>query len=187
MSKNSTWILVIIFLALLALLLWMPRLQEVLVKPTATPTPSSVNLYDFLASDISEINVVSSDGKAFDAQRGSDNLWASSAITQTLDSAAIEESLNQFVGTTIVAELNDTSNLAQYGLEEPVDYVLTITLNDGTQHVVRHGEVAPTGRGYYARVGEKVYVLSKYSLGRLLDFVTNPPVLIATPTPVLTP
>jgi hypothetical protein len=183
MSKHSTWILVIIFLALLALLLWMPRLQEVLVKPTATPTPFSVKLYNFLPSDVVAFKVVSAAGKAFEAQRDNSNLWFTTGVTETVDSVAIEDSLNQLAGTTILSELSDTTDLAQYGLDFPPDYTLTITLNDGTQHILMPGDVTPTGRGYYARVEDKVLVLSKYSLGRLLDFVENPPWLVATPVP----
>jgi hypothetical protein len=164
---------------------WMPRWQEVLIKPTATvvPTPTAPLLFDAQAGQVVGLQVVSAEGKSFDAKRDSaTGQWVAPDASQLLDSTVVDESVNQLVGTTVLTEFEDKSDLSLYGLA-PADATLTVSFQDGSQHVIAHGEVAPSGQGYYALIdNERLVLLSKYSLGRLLDFVDNPPLLAPTPT-----
>ncbi|MFZ6027535.1 MAG: DUF4340 domain-containing protein [Chloroflexota bacterium] len=183
MQKRLTWILVLAFLALLALLLWMPRWQEALVEPTETPTPSAALLFDVTPEQIVGMRIVSAEGKAFEVERDESGSWIAPGMA-AIDSTAIDSSIDQFVGTQVLNELAEPSDLSLYGLSYPVGYVLTIRFLDGSTHILAHGDVTPTGQGYYALIDNtRLVILSKYSLGRLLDFVDNPPVL-ATPTTV---
>jgi hypothetical protein len=187
MSKNATWILVIVFLALLALLLWMPRLQEMIAQPTVTPTITTEKLFTFQASDVRAVRVVSSTGKAFTAQRDSSNAWLADGITD-LDSAVVEQAVNQLAGVTILSQLEDSSDLSQYGLGYPAEMTLSLTLQDGTQYQMHIGSITPTGRGYYVLTNEdRLVALSKYSLEKLLGFAENPPLATPTPTPTSVP
>lgn len=185
MQKRLTWILVLVFLALLALLLWMPRWQEAMVKPTDTPTPSAALLFDVPPGQIVGLQIVSAEGNAFAIERDGNGVWIAPALASPIDSAVVEESIGQFVGTEVLNELADQSDLSLYGLTYPVDYTLTILFQDGSQHILAHGDVTPTGQGYYALIDDqRLVILSKYSLGRLLDFVSTPPLLAPTPTAV---
>lgn len=181
MFKRSTWIFLFIFLALLALLMWLPRFQDKLVQPTVTPTVSE-KLFDFLPSDVASVRVVSAQGLAFDVQRDSDSLWLITGVESMVDSTAIEGAVNQAVNATISAVLEDASDLEQYGLAYPPAYTVTFTMQDGTQHIIVLGDVTPTERGYYVQLAnDSLVVLSKSNLDTLLGFLEELP--IVTPTP----
>jgi len=73
-------------------------------------------------------------------------------------------------------------DLASLGLDKP-QYTFTLTLNDGTQKVIKIGSVNPLNTAYYAQVDADAPVLiSQGSVDRivsLLNEATTPP----TPTP----
>ncbi len=184
MVRRSTWVLLIVFLLLLALAWYLQR-GESEQEAESTPTLSTVTekLFDVDDISISRFRVEGAEGKAIEISRDEAGLWSMiEPQADVIDVDAVESLVNKIVSLSVLAKLDPAPEFKDIGLMQP-SYYIRITLDNGSQQVAYIGDLTPTNSGYYVLVGDGFpVVVSKFSLESVLDVLDNPP-LPATPTP----
>ena len=179
--KRSTWLLLVIFLALVSLLVYLnqkgPSAGEVDVTPTET--------VEYLLSETdglpTSIDIKSATGEQVIVERNETGAWVLKQPVETeANQGSAEAAASQLSSLLIVSRPGVAPGEA--GLAVP-SYVMTVKLTGGTMKTVRIGALTPTGSGYYATVNEseEVLILSKTGLDSLLTLIISPPYL-STPT-----
>jgi hypothetical protein len=181
MMRRTTWIILAIFIALLAVAWYMQRSQEDAVEPT--PTPASIDLFDFEGTQVTSLSLSDDQGNIMVISRNEGGMWelVEPPLPQT-DVGAVDAAVTSLASTRVVSTLTSIPPLDAMGLDPPV-YKLLIVLDDGEQLIVNVGKAAPTGRGYYLLTSDRsVFVVSKSGIDALVTLLENPPIL-ATPQP----
>lgn len=188
MIKRSTWIVLAIFLVLLAVALLLPRLQkgrEAEQTPTATATPES--LFDVTDLVVLEINITGPDNQSLVLRRetAADEWKVVGFPPEDTDVFAAGSVAGQIFALRIQRRLENVPPLSQMGLIMP-PYMITLKQEDGRLLVLKIGDRTPTGSGYYVQLGSAdPVVVSKVDLDSILSSLENPP-LLPTPTPQAT-
>lgn len=156
-------------------------------------TPSPTTRPPFMSSfgpDISQIQVVNvATNDRFVAKRGPDTKWQilqAKAGVETkygVDDTKIENAVTVLASITANNTFNQIEALAQYGLDKPVSQII-VTDKTGDTTITVGGE-NPDKSSYYVKKSgtNDVYLISTFNLQALLDFLTDPPYLTATPVP----
>jgi len=182
--KRSTWIVLVIFLALAGLMFYLnQREPAVSEEAEATPVPPVEFLItenDGLPISI-DIKSVSSD--EVHIERNEAGEWVlKKPIEAEADQGSVEAAASQLTSLRIVSRPEVAP--ADAGLAQP-SYVMTVELTGGMVKNVRIGDLTPTESGYYTSVNgsDEVLIVSKTGLDALLMLVTSPP-FVSTPTPL---
>lgn len=160
--------------------------------PTAVP----VLFPDAADGVVTAIEVVDhTAGETFAAGTEDGEAWAitqapaGADLTYGADSARLMGTLIGLPGVRPVRTLTGVDDLAEYGLGDPQYTITFTTAPDGGEHTLFVGAKNPTGESYYTRLtdtltsGEPVHLISSFTLDPVLAFLTEPPVLLPTPTP----
>lgn len=187
MIRRSTWILLAIFLLVLAGAWGFQRYQAGRPAP-ATSTPSSEALLQIEANTLANLRIEDSQGKALVLGRDAAGMWTivePQSEWQT-DSAGVESGITQLLALQSQFTLEMPDDLAKYGLLQPA-YQITINLNGGENHVLLVGNEAPAVSGYYVQLdGGAPRVVSRFSLDPIINMLNNPPYQATeTPPPTL--
>jgi len=182
--KRSTWILLVIFLALAGLMYYLNQREPAASEEMdATPVPP----VEFLITENdglpTSIDIQSDSGDEVRIERNEAGEWVlKQPIEAEADQGSAEAAASQLTSLRIVSRPEVAP--ADAGLVQP-SYVMTVELTGGTVKNVRIGDLTPTESGYYTSVDEsdEVLIVSKTGLDALLTLVTSPP-FISTPTPV---
>jgi hypothetical protein len=186
MIRRSTWILLAIFLLVLAGA-WGFRRYQAGRPAQATSTPSTETLLSIEANTLANLRIEDDQGKVLVLGRDVEGLWTivepqSEWLT---DSAGVESGISQLLSLQSQFTLEMPDDLAKYGLLQPA-YQITINLNGGEKHVLLVGSEAPAVSGYYVQLdGGAPRVVSKFSLDPVINMVEKPPYQ-ATETPLPT-
>ncbi len=185
MIRRPTWILVLVFAGLAALVWLVPLWQERNPQPTPTAmvTPSPV----FEAGTITWMTLQDSAGKVVVVEKtAGDNQWTvKQPADQVFEPTQIESAMTALEGATIQTALAQQPPLEAMGLDKPA-YTITLMLKDGAERIIKVGSATPTGSGYYTQVGSQpAFVMSKSSLDPVLQLFTagKPPETPASGTP----
>jgi hypothetical protein len=189
MLRRSTWILLLIFAALVGFTWLFQRYQadKAANSATATPTIPLSNLYALDNTQVNDIKIADSSGNQIEVYKDPlSDQWAITGVpVEEADSFKIESISGQLFALQAQETLTDTPPLESIGLVIPA-YVITITTSQGAQLVTNVGSSTPIGSGYYCRVGTgQVVIVNKLVLDDILGLLTNPP-LLPTPTPEVT-
>jgi hypothetical protein len=194
MIKRSTWILLVI-LVLVVVAYFVVTNHTSTSSTQGTPT-ELVNNYLFSATDGTPLSIRISDQQnhVVKIQRDTSGMWT---VIQpsfgTADQSLTGAAETQIGALRIVTTLDNQINLADAGLDIPA-YIIELTFNIGTKHLLQVGTLTPTNSGYYVQDDEgKIYVISKAGIDSLLNLLTSPPfaatetlvpTIELTPTPV---
>jgi hypothetical protein len=188
MVKRQTWILVAVFVAMIALAIFWTTYQNNYRQshPTPSPTPQQY-LFTLDETAIASLKIVSNvDGKTVMVGRDANGQWSLlEPKADYTDIANVEAAVTQLASLQVLLTLDTTDNLADYGLDNPV-YTITINVNGGQQYIAQIGHSTATSNGYYVLTpGGLPQIVSKTSIDAVLKLWQNPP--IATPTVTPTP
>ena len=181
MIRRSTWMMVVVFVALVGLAWYLQR-QGGPEEITATPTPSPGYLFEVAEEDIVRLRIDGQDGRQVEVARDEEAGW-SLVVPQAeaTDQGRVTSAVTQSAALRIIALLENPPGPEAIGLAPPA-YIVSLDLADGSERVVEVGALTPTGSGYYARLsGEAPVILNRGALEVLLRLLDEPP--IATPTP----
>jgi len=184
MIRRSTWIILLIFLAILGGGLYFQKYQSE-KQAQVTPTVEFKLLFPGVEkSQITAFEIDDSQEKKLVAAKDQSGSWAVAGYTAAdTDPTGIDGMLTQITSLSVLSDLDPAPALDIIGLTMPI-YRFKVTLQDGKQKIVYIGKVTPTKSGYYARLEEgNPVVVSKYAVDNLINLLDKPP--IATPVPTL--
>ena len=190
MVRRSTWILLIIFIALAGAVYLFQRYQTQKTDNAATATPSAtpIKVYNLSGAQVEDIKISDTSGNALDLYKDqASSKWAIANVpVEKADSFQIESVSAQLFDLQAQETFTQTPPLDSVGLITPT-YTITMTTTGGSQTITSVGSQTPTGSGYYIRVNAgQVIIVDKIILDDILHLLSNPP-LLATPTPEVTP
>lgn len=180
--KRSTWIVLIIFLALVGLLLYLNQKEPAIEEAEGTP----VAPVEYLFTDIDglpiSIDIKSQTGEQVKLTRNEAGKWVLELPIETeADQGAAEAAASQLTSLRIVSRPEVAP--ADAGLVQS-SYIMTVELTGGALKTVKIGALTPTEIGYYTKINEsnEVLIVSKTGLDSLLTLVSSPPYM-GTPAP----
>jgi len=201
MIRRSTWILLGVFLAVLAVALYVQGAnddditEDVFPTSEVTQLEEQPSLFDLLDGGVLVgLRVESAEGEVVNLGRADENNdWALLQPTSPeTDVDAVMSVVEQLNGILVEADMEPGIELEALGLDAPA-YQIALTFADGRTQVAKIGDVTITESSYYVQVDEQLpQVASRYKLDRLIDWLTYPPVppmsspeldLEATPQP----
>jgi hypothetical protein len=178
MLRRSTWIILGLFLLLLAGVYWQQR-QQASATPGVTPTAASeVFLFPDSAS-INSLRVEHVGSQTIEAARNPQGKWQLSwPQAPATDSGALDTAVTQLGQLTPLSLMTTPPTLQAAGLDKPT-YRLLAGYTDGRQVILNVGKPSPVGGSYYVLVtGKGVFVVSSYGLDPVLNLADNPPVAL---------
>jgi hypothetical protein len=184
MIRRSTWIILLVFLAILGGGLFFQKFQSD-KQAQVTPTAEFKLLFPGVdKSQITAFEIDDSQGRTLGVAKDQSGSWAVAVYTAAdTDPTGIDGMLMQITSLEVLSDLDPAPALDIIGLTTPA-YRFKVTLQDGQQKTVYIGKLTPTKSGYYARLesGNPV-VVTKYAVDNLINLLDKPP--IATPVPAL--
>ena len=189
MVKRQTWVLLVVFLAMIGLAFLWTGYQNNQRKshPTASPTPTQF-LFTLDSATVASLKITdNAGGKVVMVSRNTTGQWVLvEPQAEYTDIASVEAAVTQLASLQVTSSLAAADNLAEFGLDKPA-YTITVNVNGGGQLLAQVGSATATNSGYYVLVpGGVPQIVSKYSLDALLKLLTNPPVATATVAPTAT-
>ena len=183
MVKRQTWVLLVVFAVLIGIAFFWTRVQNDRKKsnPTATPTPQQ-KLFTIDSATVASLKITDNvSGKSVMVARDVTGQWKLvDPQADYTDVASVESAVTQLASLQVTSSLPDSSNLAEYGLDQPA-YTIAVNINDGGQLLAQVGSTTATSSGYYVLVpGGVPQIVAKYGLDAVLKLLSKPP--IATPT-----
>lgn len=184
--RLGTWITLIVFAAVLGAAIYLnsnPIQTE--EEADATPTGEAAFLFDS-TKVVASIEIKPAEGDTVKLERDEKKVWV---LTQPdkaeADQAAAEAAASQIGALLINNEIEGDPEI--FGLDQP-EYVITVEFEDGTSGTLEVGGITPTESGYYARLDDKMYIVSLSGIEALTNLVSSPPYLAtATPEPTAEP
>jgi hypothetical protein len=177
MIKRTTWIVVAVFLAVLAAAVYLeqrPPAEE--AAPTAAA--ALANLLPVTTSEISGLRLEETfTGDAVELKLDEQGAWQ---LLEPPEGPADPTEVESFLGTLtslrVQTSLEPAASLAIFGLAEPA-YRLSLETTAGERLTVLVGDQTPTASGYYVRVNDDPpQVVNKFSLDSFLRILVEPPV-----------
>jgi len=181
--KRSTWIVLLVFLALVGLMVYLDQ-KETPTDETAatTPTVPPEKLFNEMDGTPNSIEIASQDGRTVKLARNEAGVWTlEKPIEAEADQGLAEAAATQVTALRILSKPGVAP--ADVGLSSPA-FSLTIETSGGAGKDIRIGDATPTGSGYYAQEAgnDAVIILDKIGIDILLGSLASPPYL-NTPTP----
>jgi hypothetical protein len=181
--RRSTWIALVIFLALVGLWWYLNQREAPTGEAEATPTETVEYLFDATEGLPTSIAIEARTGEQVAIERNEAGAWV---LIQPIEAEANQGSAEAAASQLSTLRVLSRPEVAPVdaGLVEP-SYVMTINLTGGTEKVVRIGDLTPTSSGYYTNIdgSDEVLIVGKTGLDALLTLVTSPP-FVETPTSI---
>jgi len=182
--RRSTWVVVGVFLALVAVYTLLGQREEV-----ATPTPAVTPVPSLLDLDPTTVIGLSierpADGTVVSVVKRESG-WQVEPEGQA-DEGQVLSALFALSDASELKALDPTTALAPLGLDSP-QAVVTIRLQGGEAWRLEVGAATPIGSGYYVRLDEDApRVVDSYVIDALLAWLETPPLAPPTPTPTPAP
>jgi hypothetical protein len=188
MIKRSTWILLAILMLATGAYFYLKH--RPVKSAEATPTAPATS-YLFTESDgpLASIRIYGRQANDIMLERNPSGVWTLVLPTPApADQAQAGAAETQLGALEIVDVLQTLPALDTLGLTSPA-HTIKVSFQNGIQHLLEVGDLAPTGSGYYVRFDNgKIYIISTSGIDALLNLLNNPPyVATETPTPTLVP
>jgi hypothetical protein len=183
MIRRSTWILVAVFLLVLAgAFYWQQRAQAPGVAEV-TPVPTQAALFPVTLDEVAGLRVEGSAGEAIVLAEDEDGLWQlQQPAGAGTDQTQVESRLTQLTSMNVKTSLEPAADLSIFGLDSPA-YRISLRTVAGQEYDLAIGDVVPTGDGYYVQLNDSPpQVVNKNSIDTFLGILAEPPVA-DTPTP----
>jgi hypothetical protein len=190
MVRRTTWIVLVIFLGLLAFsLYWHNRNKD--SQGEVTPSPVVQSLLDIKSDEIATLRIEDDRGGAVEIKHVEGNGWILVVPkSEATNSNAVDGMVNQFVSLHVLSTIDPAPPDNATGLKNP-HYQIHLRIKDGRQMIVNVGVQTATGSGYYVKVDDGfVKVVDKIGLEAVTDLIYQPPVLLSftgMPTLMITP
>jgi len=184
MIRKSTWIFVLIFLALLAgMYLW--QRKEMQAEAEATPTPGAEQEYLFnFEGVISEVHIEQAGDQVLEMKKDEQGNWKIT-VPEGLetDNDVANAALASLPAIPVVTTLAQVPDLEAVGLAHPASQI-EVKTSDGKAYQASIGNATPTNSGYYVLSSDRsIMIVNTYTLDALLKLVDTPPVKQPTSTP----
>ena len=183
MIRRSTWILVVVFVILVAVaLFWERSGNQVEVTPTATPR---ISLLDLNVSSVTRLEILDNQGASLALSKDDAGNWIIEVPLGEIDTTVdLSSKIENFIAVSALSVLEAPPPADASGLAEP-EYTITLSLSSSDQKMLVVGNETVTGSGYYVQVSNKVFVVDKLTIDNLVNLLQNPPYI--TPEPTLAP
>jgi hypothetical protein len=190
MIRRSTWILLVVFIVLVAGTYYWQRnksekeAQQAQITPTVQVMQS---LFDLTDKIVDQIAFVGPEGSTLILQLDTaTQAWSVMDVpAEEADQTLIQTGAEQLFALNVATTFSAPPPLEQLGLDLPA-YRIMLHTEDGSNIVLRVGDMTPTGSGYYVQVdSQPPVVVTKSGLDTVLNLLKNPP-LLPTPTPEAT-
>jgi hypothetical protein len=184
MIRRTTWIVIAVFLAVLAAAVYIQRQPPDQDQAEVTPAVTQTNLLLVTNSEISGLRLEETiSGEVVELALDEEGSWQFlEPELGPADSTQVESSLTTLTTLRVQTSLEPAASLAIFGLAEPA-YRLMLTTTSGQELTLLIGDQTPTSSGYYVQLDdEPPQVVSKFSLDSILKILVEPPVE-PTPTP----
>jgi hypothetical protein len=178
MIRRSTWIFLVVFVVLLAVIIYLQRSEEV-AGTSATPTTGLTYLLDVNEAAVTGLEVQDAQGQRVALVREAAGDWTlSEPAAEATDAGVVDSALVSLTSATIMSTLENPPALEDAGLEPPA-YTVTLQKDAGETDVIQVGKQTVIGTGYYASVnGGPVQIVRNFSLDPVLKLVSEPPILV---------
>lgn len=182
MIRRPTWILLTLFIVILAAALLWQRSEE--NKSASEPTPTlPARLLDIDANTIRDIKIDDDQNNRLFLRKLGGGLWImTEPERQNLDLEELNARVTQLSLINIMTTLQPAPEADEIGLLPPA-YTLTITDEAGKKYILDVGSETPTQSGYYVRMNGSIYVVSKFNIDGMIEMLENPPIAPPTGTP----
>ncbi len=190
MVRRTTWIVLILFLGLLAFsLYWQNRNKD--NQGEVTPSPVIQSLLDIKSDEITNLRIEDERGGTVEIKHVEGNGWILVVPkSEATDSKAVDGMVNQFVSLHVISTIDPAPPDDATGLKNP-EYKIHLRVKDGRQMIVNVGVQTATGSGYYVKLDDGfVKVVDKIGLETVTNLIYQPPVLLSftgMPTLLVTP
>ncbi|GAB4503311.1 MAG: hypothetical protein Fur0043_03030 [Anaerolineales bacterium] len=183
--KRSTWIVLILFLALLGVMLYLDKTKTTSETATGTPTLPPEKLLSEADGAITAIELSDGEGQSVRLVKDGGQWRLEKPVETEANQGSAEEAAAQLTALRILSKPGVAP--ADVGLISP-SYSLLVTTARGAKKEIYVGDATPSGSGYYAQEAgsQAVIVLEKNGVDALKNLLTAPPYL-NTPTPSPTP
>lgn len=176
MVKRSTWITLVIFLAVAAFALVQKYKPQ---EPTLTEAPTEAPAVEYLFTPedgiLTRLRIATREGQVFEAERGADGWRVVRPIEGAADEGQMEAAATQV--TTLRVESHFDLDLNVVGLTVP-QTVLVLSFSSDRTYIVGIGDTTPIGDSYYVRKdGGDVLVISRDGIDALMALLASPPSL----------
>jgi hypothetical protein len=195
MIRRSTWILLGVFIAVLAVALYVQNAnnddtqEEAIITLGVDQFEAQPSLFDLPEGEVLVgLRVEAADGEMVElGWEDETNDWTLlQPASVEIDIEAVEFAIEQLDSILIETEMDPGIAPEALGLDTPA-YQVILTFADGETQVVQIGNLTITEGSYYVQVDERSpQVASRYGLDQLIDWLANPPIP-PPPTPELDP
>jgi len=179
--KRSTWIVLIVFLALIGVMIYLDQKENAPEAVSGTPTLPPEKLLSETDGAVTGIELSDREGRSVKLVKDGEQWRLEKPIETEANQGLAEEAVAQLAVLRILSKPGVAP--ADAGLVS-ASYKLTLTTASGAKKEILIGDLTPSNSGYYAQeVGSQaVIVLEKYGVDALQNLLTSPPYL-NTPTP----
>jgi len=183
MIRRGTWILVVIFLAVLAgAIVWTRRSESSAEEALPTPEP----LWSYEATQVDGLRIEDlHSGEVVEVRRDPELAWKMIQPDEgPADAGRVEQAVTWVRQPDVSRILSGQRDLLPFGLADPGIRV-TLLLKDGSTKAFDVGGAVGIGGKTYVRAvgGDDIQVVSQYSLDDVVSMLDNVPVLPPTSTP----
>ena len=193
MIRRSTWILVAVFVLVLAgAVIWTRAAGDRASIASADATPTPAPLWSVAATEIVGLRVEDlGSGEVVEVRRGDEHTpWRLvEPAVGPADAGRVEWVITALVSPRPEGILEMPADLGPFGLAEPAQRV-TVFLGDDLTRSFEIGRVSPAGGVFYVLVPgtDGIVMLNEYSLSDVLSLVDEIPYApTATPEPTSQP
>lgn len=192
MNTRPTYILLIIFLALVGWSLWQKNNATTNPEsevPTQAAAPTLEYLFPADQGIVTSMLIENSDGGSVALERVGASWRLTMPILGDADTGAVEAAASQLTALLVETRIPGLDP-AEAGLTSP-RFSLTIGFSDGSFRIALIGDETPTGGAYYVRKDDGgIVVISASAIDFLTSMIDNlplPPTAIPTATPTSAP
>jgi hypothetical protein len=182
MIKRNTWILLFIFLGLVAVMLLLQKTN--LLAPEATLTATSKPALISQDDPITGITLAENNGMTISVELGLDSQWSiQTPAGLQVDQGDIQNVLSDFYGISVQSSLSSSFSLEATGLDSPT-YTFTLTFRSGETRILKIGLLTPTRSGYYVKLdGTDPVIILQSNIDNAVELLEK---VTYTPTPEVT-
>jgi len=184
MNFRLTGVLLALFIILGLAAYWFELRYEPPAPGQGTQTP----VFNAAADQVARLEVQSA-GKTVTLSRDNAGQWQIvQPETSAADNRRVDDVVTQLVKLTATRTIENASDLASYGLEQPQAQA-TVTLKQGEPLQLLIGNKTPDGSAYYVRRPDRptIYIVPSWIISDLTRLVSDPPKPRPTPTPAPPP